>query len=77
MVVDECAARALWQYTDPDITLDLRKYNVNPYSTIFDSFWQELQHYLEKTTAVDEEGHGVALHMAIEISVRHLQEIIK
>ena len=65
------------QYNDPNITLDLRQSNGNPHSTIFYAFWQEFQHYLEKTTAVDEWRHGDALHMPIAISVHHFQELIK
>ena len=77
VVVDEHVARALLQYNDPDLTLDLRKSNDNPHSTIFYSFCQELQHYLKEATAVDERRHSEALHMPIAISVRHLHELIK
>ena len=75
--VDERVTRALLDVSDPDIVLDLRRSNGKPNNTIFDSFWSELQTYLDKINlAVDERRHGETLHMPFAISLRHLQEII-
>ena len=74
---DEHVAKAVLRFDDPELVLDLRQANGNPQSAIFDVFWQELQHYLDEITAVDERRHGDVLHMPLAISVRHLQELIK
>ena len=75
--VDERVTRALLDVSDPDIVLDLRRSNGKPNNTIFDSFWSELQTYLDEINpAVDERRHGKTLHMPFAISLCHLQEII-
>ena len=71
--IDERVALAVISVDDPDIILA----NGNPSSTIFDTFWQELQAYLDELLlAVDDRRHGEALHMPLAISVRHLREKI-
>lgn len=62
---------------DPEVILDLRKSNGNPKSSLFDSFWVELQAYLDEITpAVDDRRHDEILHMSYAVSVRHLREVI-
>ena len=75
--VDEHVAKAVLRFDDTELVLGIRRANGNPQSPIFDVFWQELQHYLDKITAVDERKHGDVLHMPLAIPVCHLQELIK
>ena len=71
--VDEHVAKAVLQLDDPQIVVDLRRMNGKPNSTIFDTFWQELQLYLDETNlAVDERRHGDVLHMPLAISICNL-----
>lgn len=75
--VDQRIARAVLEIDDPEVVLDLRRSNGNPKSNLFDSFWDELQCYLDEIApAVDERRHGDILHMPFAISIRHLREII-
>ena len=59
------------------IVRDLRRSNGKPNSTIFDTFWSELQTYLDEINpAIDERRQGETLHMPFAIPLRHLQEIV-
>ena len=60
----EHVTRVLLDVNDSDIVLDLQRSNGKPNSTIFDTFWSELQTYLDEINpAVDERRHGETLHM--------------
>lgn len=75
--VDERVAKAVLELDDPEVLLDLRKSNGNPKTSLFDSFWEELQAYLDEITpAVDDRRHGEVLHMPYAVSARHLREIV-
>ena len=57
--------------------LDLRRLNGKTNSDKFDTFWNELQTYLDELgLAADERRHSSVLRMPIAISICHLQEII-
>ena len=76
--VDERVTSTLLDLNDPSITLDLRRMNGNPHSTMFNRFWEEMQAYFDETTmAVDERRHGDALHMPFAVSLRHLRDTIQ
>ena len=75
--VDERVAKAAIKLDDPEVILDLRKSNGNPKSSLFYSFWEELQAYLDEITPVfDERRHSEVLHMPYAVSVHHLHEVI-
>ena len=76
--VDERVAQALLEVDDPDIIIDLRRFNGKVNTCQFDPFWGELQAFLdEEVLAVDERRHGDVLHMPFATSLRHLRELIQ
>ena len=75
--VDSRVAKAILDFDDADIVLDLRKTNGRPNSGAFEQFWQELDAYFnELTLCVDDRRHGDVLHMPIAVSIRDLRETI-
>ncbi len=77
VVVDDRIARAILDFDDPDIVLDLRQANGHPNSNAFDPFWHEVDAYFnEITLCVDERRHGDVLHMPVALSIRDLKDMV-
>ena len=75
--VDVHIARAVANLDDSEIVLDLNRMKGPARSSLFDTFWSELQAYLDEINMeVDERTHGETLHMPFVTSLRHLQEVI-
>lgn len=75
--VDERVAQALLELDDPDIIMDLRRFNGKAKNCQFDPFWDELQAFLDEVVlAVDERRHGDVLHMPFATSLRHLRDLV-
>lgn len=75
--IDERFLEAL-SLDDPDILVDLRKLNGNSNSRIFDTFWNELDDFVnELSPVVDDRRHSSTLHMPVAISLHHLKNTIE
>ena len=74
--MDDGVAQARLAINNPDIVLDLQRFNGKPDSTIFNDFWRELETYLDEINPAIERRHGEMLHMPSTVSLCHLHEII-